>query len=138
MTEQELYRCESHERRVASLEDRIHIQDKATAALSSELNNIKGFISKIDKLEESVIAQDKSTALLSSEVRNLSDTVRQHAEAMKEQTTMLGEVRKTLQVVLPKVEVSRQWEKIYQAGIVFAIGAGCMGIWQALLKVLFK
>ena len=73
MTEQEAYRCESHERRVTSLEERIHIQDKATSAISSELNTLKGVISKIDKLEESVIAQDKSTALLSSEVRNLSD-----------------------------------------------------------------
>lgn len=40
MTEQELYRCESHERRVASLEERVHIQDTATALLSSEVKNL--------------------------------------------------------------------------------------------------
>lgn len=40
MTDQELYRCESHERRITSLEQLVHIQDTATALLSSEVKNL--------------------------------------------------------------------------------------------------
>lgn len=38
MTEQELYRCESHERRVASLEDKLHAQDTEVKVLRNDLD----------------------------------------------------------------------------------------------------
>lgn len=40
MTEQEQYRCESHERRITGLEKWMHTQDTATALLSSEVKNL--------------------------------------------------------------------------------------------------
>lgn len=53
MTEQELYRCESHERRVASLEERVHIQDTATALLSSEVKGLSRNVEKLTIMMES-------------------------------------------------------------------------------------
>lgn len=90
MTEQELYRCESHERRVASLEERVHIQDKATAALSSELNG------------------------LSKNVERLTNT--------------MESVQATLQEVIPQIKVSKQWEDMYRAGLMFFVGIIVSGI----------
>lgn len=53
MTEQELYRCESHERRVSSLEERVHIQDTATALLSSEVKGLSRNVEKLTLMMES-------------------------------------------------------------------------------------
>lgn len=53
MTEQELYRCESHERRVSSLEERVHIQDTATALLSSEVKGLSRNVEKLTNMMES-------------------------------------------------------------------------------------
>lgn len=53
MTEQELYRCESHERRVSSLEERVHIQDTATALLSSEVKGLSRNVEKLTIMMES-------------------------------------------------------------------------------------
>ncbi len=54
MTEQELYRCESHERRVASLEERVHIQDTATALLSSEVKGLSKNVERLTNMMENV------------------------------------------------------------------------------------
>lgn len=53
MTEQEAYRCESHERRVSSLEERVHIQDTATALLSSEVKGLSRNVEKLTLMMES-------------------------------------------------------------------------------------
>lgn len=53
MTEQEQYRCESHERRVTSLEERMHIQDTATALLSSEVKGLSRNVEKLTLMMES-------------------------------------------------------------------------------------
>lgn len=52
MTEQELYRCESHERRVSSLEERVHIQDKATEVLSNDLKTLSRNVERITNMVE--------------------------------------------------------------------------------------
>lgn len=54
MTEQELYRCESHERRVSSLEERVHIQDTATALLSSEVKGLSKNVERLTNMVENV------------------------------------------------------------------------------------
>ena len=100
MTEQELYRCESHERRVASLEERVHIQDTATALLSSE---VKGLSKNVEKL-----------------------------------TNMMESAQVTLQEILPQIKVSKQWEDMYRAGIMFLVGVIVSGIAGIVISHLSK
>lgn len=100
MTEQELFRCESHERRVSSLEDRVHIQDTATALLSSE---VKGLIRNVEKL-----------------------------------TLMMESAQETLQKIIPQVTVSKQWEDMYRAGIMFLVGVIVSGIAGIIISHLSK
>jgi uncharacterized coiled-coil protein SlyX len=100
MTEQELYRCESHERRVSSLEERVHIQDTATALLSSE---VKGLSKNVERL-----------------------------------TNMMETVQSTLQEVIPQVKVSKQWEDMYRAGLMFLVGIVVSGIAGVVISHLNK
>ncbi len=100
MTEQELYRCESHERRVTSLEERVHIQDTATALLSSE---VKGLSKNVEKL-----------------------------------TNMMESAQVTLQEILPQIKVSKQWEDMYRAGIMFLVGVIVSGIAGIVISHLSK
>jgi len=100
MTEQEQYRCESHERRVTSLEERVHIQDTATALLSSE---VKGLSKNVERL-----------------------------------TNMMETVQTTLQEVLPQVKVSKQWEDMYRAGLMFLVGIIVSGVASIIIHHLSK
>lgn len=100
MTDQELYRCESHERRVSSLEERVHIQDTATALLSSE---VKGLSKNVERL-----------------------------------TNMMETVQSTLQEVLPQIKVSKQWEDMYRAGLMFLVGIIVSGIAGIIISHLSK
>lgn len=100
MTDQEQYRCDSHERRVTSLEERVHIQDTATALLSSE---VKGLSRNVEKL-----------------------------------TLMMESAQVTLQEILPQIKVSKQWEDMYRAGIMFLVGVIVSGIAGIIISHLSK
>lgn len=53
MTDQEQYRCESHERRITGLEKWMHTQDTATALLSSEVKGLSRNVEKLTLMMES-------------------------------------------------------------------------------------
>lgn len=100
MTPQEEYRCELHERRVTSLEERVHLQDTATALLSSE---VKGLSKNVERL-----------------------------------TNMMEKAQVTLQEILPQVKVSKQWEDMYRAGLMFLVGVIVSGIAGIVISHLTK
>jgi hypothetical protein len=75
--------------------------------------------------------QDTATALLSSEVKGLSRNV-------EKLTLMMESAQDTLQKIIPQVTVSKQWEDMYRAGIMFLFGVIVSGIAGIVISHLSK
>lgn len=68
MTEQELYRCESHEKRISDLESGFHAQDKYTAVLGTEVHNLATTVTNLTK---TVTSLDGTINLIRNELNDI-------------------------------------------------------------------